>query len=101
MRTRDKRYSDYGITEEDRDFLLALCRVDEPELQELLQQSCTESNPAIAGTLYLNLSRAKSYDQLEGIPYAQTDFYAYRKKALAIFRDKYISWLGSGRNDGQ
>nr|DAE04362.1 MAG TPA: hypothetical protein [Siphoviridae sp. ctc6d98]DAL42147.1 MAG TPA_asm: hypothetical protein [Caudoviricetes sp.] len=97
MRTRDKRYKDYEITRENRDFLLALCRMEKPEVQGLLRQSCEESNDQIAELLYQNLSRGDSYDKIERIPYAQTDFYAYRKKALAIFRDKYIVWLGKGK----
>ena len=57
MRTRDKRYKDYEITRENRDFLLALCRMEKPEVQGLLRQSCEESNDQIAELLYQNLSQ--------------------------------------------
>lgn len=97
MRTRDKKYQDYEITKENRDFLLTLCRVDDAEVQELVREACAESNDQIAELLFRNLSGGESYDKIDRIPYAQTDFYAYRKKALAIFRDKYIVWLGKGK----
>lgn len=91
MRTRHKKDADYHFAEGELKKLIKHCRSDGFKDDELLQQSADESNPTVAIYLMISIRYGISYNRLARnhfVPYTDADFYAYRKKALAIFRDK-------------
>lgn len=94
MKTRYKGYKDYGFTEGEEKLLLAWVRRVGFNHSRALLTSCKTANPSISDDLYYSIVRNVSYDDLLRVyvyqPYAKNDFYAYRRKALAIFRKKMI-----------
>ncbi len=87
MRTRAKKLIHYGITEERGRELLRLTMMEEN--RQALYEAAEESNPLLAPYLAKSLREKVGYDRLFGKMYYQpctrADFYAYRRKALAIF----------------
>ncbi len=86
MKTRDKSYDSYGLGEDDIERAYSECR--RPENFYLLFSAAQTANPDISVALAFSLAYNVSYDKLESwcyIPYSKGDFYAYRRKTLAIF----------------
>ena len=79
MKTRYKGYKDYGFTDGEEKRLMQWVRSVGFKHNHALWTSCRTANPAITD----DLLRA-SVDQT----YAKNDFYAYRRKAMGIFREK-------------
>lgn len=90
MRTREKGYKHYNFEEWEVRPFLAWCKSINFSHRNSLMISCRKANPEIADDLYFSIVRGVSYDRLEKMTsqyYAKNDFYAYRRLALAIFRD--------------
>lgn len=86
MRTREKGYEDYGLTPDVVEQLKTMCaRRNDPEIFKAVYDAAYESNPAIADELAYSLRRGVSVNRFD-VPYADTDFYGYRRLALAIFK---------------
>lgn len=92
MKTRYKGYKDYGFTDGEEKRLMQWVRSVGFKHNHALWTSCRTANPAITDDLYYSLVRNVSYDDLERASidqtYAKNDFYAYRRKAMGIFREK-------------
>lgn len=87
MRTREKNYKDYGISEEEKDRLMELARQEENAA--LVRVSTEESNQGLSDVLFISLTTGKGYGGIEKktyIPAKEDDFYAYRRRALYIFK---------------
>ena len=82
------RNSDFGI---DKEMYKEIChKIQSGELKEpdLLHRAAVESNPAIANYLVNSIEKGMSYERLSGlnyIPINKNDFYAYRRKCIAIY----------------
>jgi len=113
MRTREKGYSDYGFKPGEEKELLKFCNQSNFSEDLLLLECAKASNEAIGSDLYFSLVRGLSFAQLDKCivqQYDKGDFYAYRRKALGLFRAALIergrylikAWeqLGDGRKDG-
>lgn len=88
MRTREMSYADYGIKEADLPRLFALCR--DRKYRKELREAADQANPAIADDLIYHILYGISFDRLNAlrdIPMKKDDFYAYKRKMVAIFRD--------------
>ena len=93
MRIRNMSYSDYGFAPGEGERLVDYC--GRPDFNEdyLLLECTKKSNEVIAGDLYYSLIRGLSWEQLDRRTmqlYNKTDFYAYRRKALGLFRAALI-----------
>lgn len=91
MRTRRKQYSDYGFAEGEAERLIDYCRSEAFTDHDLLIRCAKDSNPAIAEDIYKTIAYKISYYKLAKVKYMiyeSDDFYAYRRKTLAIFRDR-------------
>jgi hypothetical protein len=91
MVTRKKSYSDYGFADraEAKELILHCRKLDREEL-ELLKEAAERANPGLADVLVESLVHGQSYAKLirtERIPICEKDFYAYRRKALGVFRE--------------
>ena len=92
MRTREKKLSDYGITEERGRELLRLAALEEN--RQAVCEAAEESNPYLAPYLVKSLRQGVGYYQVMGAMYFRpctaADFYGYRRKTLAAF-DKLLT----------
>lgn len=95
MRTRYLGYVDYGISEEERKELFRMCRSTDKSTEQALMEAVHESNKAIAEELYQSLHDGVSFEHLDAVkgllPVSKEDFYAYRRQALYLFKEKIIS----------
>lgn len=89
MRTREKKFADYGFNPGEERQLQEFCRRSDFAEDFLLLECAKKSNPAIGGDLYFSLIRGLSWEQLSKRTwqqYSKADFYGYRRKALGLFR---------------
>lgn len=94
MRTRCASYNDYGITDGECKDLLELCRNADSKKELLLLQATQESNDIFASILFYSLRNDVSFQRMEMAmgkqPIEPIDFYAYRRKALYLFKEKLM-----------
>lgn len=93
MRTREAGYKDYKIKHSELHILMERCKEEKNIM--FLKEAVHESNDMIEEELFLSLHDGISYEDLEikynlkDTPFvAKNDFYAYRRKALFIFKEK-------------
>lgn len=89
-RTRNKSYADYGFSPEDVKRWESICRLPDIYTRRMLRDAAYDANPEIAEDLIFSLANGLSYERMEAIKpmgINLVDFYAYRRKTLAIFRD--------------
>ena len=86
MRTRDKSLSDYGIVCSRTAELMELARLEENK--GLICKEAELSNPGLSTFIIESLTQKRGYDRIyikSYIPAKRDDFYAYRRKTLALF----------------
>lgn len=83
MRTRYKKYSDYGLTNDDIQSVMQYCSSDEADT-DMIMSCAIMANDALAGYLYESVVNRASYGSMYFVPITKTDFYAYRRKMIAI-----------------
>lgn len=86
MRTRDKSLSDYGIDCSRAAELVELARLEENK--GLICKAADLSNAGLSTFIIESLTQKKGYDRIyikSHIPAKRDDFYAYRRKTLALF----------------
>ena len=90
MRTRNMTYSDYGISVDRAKELLSLCENGSiPRL--LIEEAIKRSGFGVPDRMVECLTSGKGYyvlDKKEYIPCKSDDFYAYKRKSIAI-----LDWL--------
>lgn len=88
MRTRSLKLLDYGITKEEADRLIELA--GDPDNAALVKLAVEESNPSLSDALFTSLTTGCGYRGMmkkgRYIPIKEDDFYAYRRRALYIFK---------------
>ena len=87
MRTRDMKLLHYGISEAEKDRLMELAKQEENAA--LVKVSAEESNQGLSDVMFISLTTGKGYRQVDReayIPAQEDDFYAYRRRALYIFK---------------
>lgn len=93
MRTRKKKYSDYGVSIEEVAKLKEYCKDMDAESDRLLYEAACMTEPSLADKLYKSLKNRTSYDTMEKQGHmfiSKGDFYGYRRKCICLFRDKLI-----------
>lgn len=93
MKTRKMGYSDYGFAPGEEKKLIKYCRRSDFAESLLLKDACRDSNECIADNLFFSIVYGMSYNKLtckNYIPLSEVDFYAYRRKALGLFRKGLI-----------
>lgn len=92
MRTRYLGYADYGISETECKELFKMCQSTDRNTEQALKVAAHESNEAIAEELYQSLHDGVSFEHLDAVrgtlPVSKEDFYAYRRQALYLFKEK-------------
>lgn len=86
MRTREKQFRHYGICQERVQELLILAKTKEKRelLQKAAESSCAWLSEYLIHSLSSGIGYEKMYKQTY-IPATKVDFYAYRRKTLAVF----------------
>lgn len=87
MRTRETKLIHYGIDKEEVVRLRTLALQEENAA--LVKVAAEESNPDLSDFLFISLTTGKGYRQVDRetyIPAQEDDFYAYRRRALYIFK---------------
>lgn len=83
-------YSDYGFEPCEEKRLLQYCQSYDFDKKQWLLQAALASNADLANDIYYSIVGNLSYDRLNTVKYipaSKTDFYGYRRKCLALFRD--------------
>lgn len=89
MRTREKAYSDYGITEKEVRYIKDFCRNANDEEREIIRNAISEMQPYIAHYVYFSLVKNMSYEDICAKNYifiGKGDFYGYRRKGMACIK---------------
>lgn len=91
MRTRRKSLVDFGVYPEDINRLRDICQKATQEQRHDILHCCISScPPGIELLVYESIVTNKSYDRImktKYIPAKRDDFYAYKRKAMAMFYD--------------
>ena len=94
MQIRKAGYEDYGMREDEVRRLIAYCRSGTIfDDHEMLLQAAKAAKRDIANLLYFSITNKCSWEKLDTInyvPISKGDFYAYRRKTLALFRQALI-----------
>lgn len=95
MKTRYKKYSDYGMTKADvistYEWLNA-CTDDDKQMVRVI---VADLPPAVAEYVYLALTERMGYASLccLGLDYGKSDFYGYKRKGLfLVYRWRITKW---------
>ena len=89
MRTREKSYEDYGISEKEVMYILDFCRNATQDQKFLIKNALSELQPYIAPYVYFSLVDNLSYERMcqkDYIYMGKVDFYAYRRKGMAAIK---------------
>ena len=94
MRTRNKSYSDYGITSRDKRYILDFCQNSNEEQKNIIRNALTELPPYVAPYVYYSLIGHLSYDDLcakeskngSYLFIGKGDFYGYRRKGMEAIK---------------
>lgn len=87
MRTRYKKYTDYGLTQDEvretYDWLNTLAGSDLEIVKDIM---VNELPPSIGEYVFMALTQRKGYYKLYhlGLDYCKSDFYGYKRKGLSI-----------------
>lgn len=93
MRTRNKKYSDYGMSMEEvknaYDWLNNCSASDKEHVHNMVSEQLP---PAVAEYVYLALTEHRGYWNLygKGLDYSKNDFYGYKRKGLYLVNEKII-----------
>ena len=89
MRTREKSYSDYGITEEEVIYIKNFCQNADDEQKKLIKYALSELVPYIAPYVFYSLVDNLSYEDICSKNYlyiGKGDFYGHRRQGMAAIK---------------
>lgn len=92
MRTRRTSYKDYGISDEEVEYIIKFCLNSNDEEKELIKEALSKLNPYISPIIFQSLVSKKSYEKLCQKDYlyiGKEDFYGYRRLGIYHIKD----WL--------
>lgn len=96
MKTRQKNYKNYGFAEGEKkgekesSKLKEYCKNPDFDEHINLMHAAISANSSLAADLYYSIVNSLSYEDISRvkyIPISKTDFYAYQRKCMYIFRD--------------
>ncbi len=96
MRTREKSYSDYGISTEEKEYILDFCRTATEANKAIIKSALSELSPYVAPYIYVSLTEGMSYDKMivkQEIYMSKEDFYGYRRKGIEAIK-RHMLLLG-------
>jgi|GEM_PF-684693 len=99
MRTRNKTYTDYGISKDDKSKILLFCRRAKGNKQDkmIIKSALAEIASAYTALMvYEALTEGLSYEKLDekrGLVIGKEDFYGYRRKGMESIK-RYMQLTG-------
>lgn len=90
MRTREKGYADYNLTLEEVTKILEWCKKPNFEENILLLECAKKAHAYFFNDIYFSIVKGLSYEKIDQKIYQnaqKSDFYGYRRKTLALFRE--------------
>lgn len=91
MLTRKKSLVDWGVRQEDVEILKDICRNATADQKKDILNCCMKACPnGIEKIVYESITMNQSYDKImkkKYIPIKRDDFYAYKRKSMAMFYD--------------
>ena len=88
MRTRLKKYTDYGMTREEARQIIRFCRARDFLHRDLVVAAAQKANPQLEAYLVKNICDKIGWVE-SGAPIDERSFYGWRKKCLYILRDEF------------
>jgi hypothetical protein len=85
MRTRQKTYSDYGISDVEVKYIKEFCQKSNDEEKRIIKTALSELSPYIAPFVYYSLVDNLSYEDICAKNYlyiGKGDFYGYRRQGM-------------------
>lgn len=85
MRTREKSYSDYGITDSEVKYIKEFCRNSTKPQQQIIKSALSCLDSYIAPFIFYSLVDGLSYEDLCAKHYiymGKGDFYGYRRQGM-------------------
>lgn len=89
MRTREKSYSDYGMTDEEARYIKDFCFHSNEEQKNLIRYALAEIQPYVAPYVFYSLVDNLSYEDICAKNYlyiGKGDFYGYRRQGMAAIK---------------
>lgn len=93
MRTRKTRYQDYGITKQEKDYIMQYCYEAKGEKAEMIKAALATTKPKmdpyIAKIIFDALASGLSYERMCGKEYiyiGKEDFYGHRRQGIAAVK---------------
>lgn len=89
MRTREMSYSDYGMTDNEVQYIKDFCRHANEEQKMLIKYALAELQPYIAPFVYYSLVDNLSYEDICAKNYlyiGKGDFYGHRRQGIAAIK---------------
>ena len=89
MRTREKSYSDYGITEDEVRYIKSFCQNADDEQKNIIRNALAELQPYIAPYVFYSLVDNLSYEDICAKNYiyiGKGDFYGHRRQGMAAIK---------------
>ena len=89
MRTREKSYNDYGLSEKEVRYIKEFCRNANEEDKTIIRNAISELQPYIAPYVYFSLVDNLSYEDVCAKNYifiGKGDFYGYRRKGMEAIK---------------
>ena len=89
MRTRQKTYSDYGISEEEVKCIKKFCQNANNEEKHIIRTALSELSPYIAPYVFYSLEYNLSYEDICSKNYlyiGKGDFYGHRRQGMAAIK---------------
>lgn len=90
MRKREMSYEDYGITNDEVDYILKFCRNANEEEKEFIKIALSKLNPYISPFIFRSLVEKESYEDIDKENYlwiSKNDFYAERRYGVYCIKD--------------
>ena len=89
MRTREKSYSDYGISDNEVKYIKEFCRNANDDEKHIIRTALTELSPYIARNVFDSLVYNLSYEDICAKNYifiGKGDFYGHRRQGMAAIK---------------
>lgn len=85
MRTRQKTYSDYGISDEEVKYIKGFCQNANDDEQHIIKTALSELTPYVAPYVFYSLVDNLSYEDICAKNYlyiGKGDFYGHRRQGM-------------------
>lgn len=87
MTVRETKFEDYGLFKPQIEEVMKYCRKNTVESNAVVFNCAFETNEGVGADIFYSLTQDVSWERLDAIKtvmYGKGDFYAYRRKCMAL-----------------